>query len=65
MPFFIGGLFLIFLYIFFYGIWSKHWNPADLFTGQDKRSSSSKFQFWASHSAGEVSRHTGHRGRRI
>lgn len=45
MPFIIGVLFLIFLYIFFYGIWSKHWNPADLFTGQDKRPSSSKFQF--------------------
>ena len=45
MPFLIAGLFLLFLYVFFYGIWSKHWNPADLFTGQDKRPSSSKFQF--------------------
>lgn len=33
MPFLFSGLFLIFLYIFFYGIWSKNWNPADLFTG--------------------------------
>ncbi|MFL6230157.1 MAG: IPT/TIG domain-containing protein [Pyrinomonadaceae bacterium] len=46
MAFFIGGLCLLILYFFFYGIWSKHWNPADLFTGQDKRPSSSKFQFF-------------------
>lgn len=45
MPFLIGFLVLVVLYIFFYGVWSKHWNPADLFTGQDKRPSSSKFQF--------------------
>jgi hypothetical protein len=33
MPFIFGVLSLIVLYIIFYGVWSKSWNPADLFTG--------------------------------
>lgn len=45
MPFLIGLIVLFVLYIFFYRIWSKNWNPAELVIGQDKRPSSSKFQF--------------------
>ena len=46
VPFLIGLGVLAVLYVFFYGIWSKSWNPVELFVGDDKRPSSSKFQFF-------------------
>jgi hypothetical protein len=45
MPYLIGIAVFGLLYLFFYKIWTPDWNPASLVIGQDKRPSTSKFQF--------------------
>lgn len=44
-PYLIGAAVVGLLYLLFYKIWAPDWSPASLVIGQDKRPSTSKFQF--------------------